>query len=170
MILLGNLCRMVTLVFVLISSILISKPKMTRIRFIKLATLAITAAVFFALSLWLEKEASGAVSSLVGMVMVVIVALELEYIRKRKMVARWEVLARVYFAGWRFGQMGFVRISKPAAAMMIKINWRSMPLNQTRTSPVSKLSNPSAEKPTPMKRRLLTDQSAKISTDFGVIA
>ena len=85
MILLGNLCRMVTLVFVLI---LISKPKMTRIRFIKLATLAITAAVFFALSLWLEKEASGAVSSLVGMVMVVIVALELGYIRKRKMVTR----------------------------------------------------------------------------------
>ena len=88
MILLGNLCRMVTLVFVLISSILISKPKMTRIRFIKLATLAITAAVFFALSLWLEKEAYGAVSSLVGMVMVVIVALELGYIRKRKMVTR----------------------------------------------------------------------------------
>ena len=88
MILLGNLCRMVTLVFVLISSILISKPKMTRIRFKKLATLAITAAVFFALSLWLEKEASGAVSSLVGMVMVVIVALELGYIRKRKMVTR----------------------------------------------------------------------------------
>lgn len=88
MILLGNLCRMVTLVFILISSILISKPKMTRIRFIKLATLAITAAVFFALSLWLEKEASGAVSSLVAMVMVVIVALELGYIRKRKMVAR----------------------------------------------------------------------------------
>lgn len=29
---------------------------------------------------------------------------------------------RSHFAGWRFGQMGFVRISKPAPAMMIKIN------------------------------------------------
>lgn len=42
-------------------------------------------------------------------------------------------------------------------------------LNRDKATPVSKKIKPSTEKPPAINRRLKIDQSAKISTDFGLI-